>query len=92
MLNRIVQCHAVLHHQKSYNYCGTSRDSSKTVHQHCSTLVQSLFDEFDARIEVRFQVRRGAIQNSHYLVGEVAGELWWDPGSNSQDVSHAILL
>ena len=47
------------------------------MHQHCATLVQGLLDKLYAGVEVGFQVSRGAIQNSHNLVGEITGELRW---------------
>ena len=75
MLHRFIQCHPVFLHQKSYYNSGTSRHTGKTMHQHCATLFQGLLDKLYAGVEVGFQVSRGAIQNSHNLVGEITGEL-----------------
>jgi hypothetical protein len=78
MLCRIHQRHPMFLHQISDHDRGTSRHSSETMHQDYPTLLNSLLEEPDACLEMRFQVCTRTVQYGDYFILKIAGEFRWD--------------
>ena len=50
------------------------------MHKNRASLLESLFEELDARVEMRLQIGRGAVKDGHDFINEVGGKL----GGNSR--------
>lgn len=64
----VFQAHAMFLHQIGDDYGGRARYPGEAVHKDRASLLDRLFDELDAPLEVLFKVCRWGIQDVNELV------------------------